>query len=190
MWKWSVKTLSQVITNNFGSPNHLCNIPIADLGCLTYLLQSKAKNVQENLQRNQNFKSCCYIWVLVVIVIAKWNFSAITNAATMVNDRWPAVILGTETDNSNFMRTSIYGGSIKHASWWKIASHIRKGIYKFRSIASKFEVYSQNVAFSIKVDPIFFKTRVHGYNINKVLSTRNQLLEAYFVIFTIRKCWR
>ena len=39
------KTLSQVITDTFGSPKHLSNVPVVDLGCLSYLLQSMAKNV-------------------------------------------------------------------------------------------------------------------------------------------------
>ena len=41
--KWAVKPLSQVITDNFGSPNHLCNVLVVDLRCLTYLLQRIAK---------------------------------------------------------------------------------------------------------------------------------------------------
>ena len=36
---------NQIITDNVGSPNHLCNASIAELGCLTCLLQSMTRNV-------------------------------------------------------------------------------------------------------------------------------------------------
>ena len=35
---------NQVITDNFASPGHLCNVSVVDLGCLTCLLQGMAKN--------------------------------------------------------------------------------------------------------------------------------------------------
>ena len=34
----SKTTLSQFITDTFGSLNHLLNVPVVDLGCLSYLL--------------------------------------------------------------------------------------------------------------------------------------------------------
>ena len=41
-------------------------------------------------------ESCCYIYVMVVIVTIWQRFLAITKAFTTVNDRWPAVILSTD----------------------------------------------------------------------------------------------
>ena len=41
---------NHVITENFGIPNRLCNVPVEDLGCLTCLLQSMAKIVQEEIE--------------------------------------------------------------------------------------------------------------------------------------------
>ena len=52
MLKWFLqcKVLqNHVITGTFGIPNRLCNIPVEDLGCLTYLLQNMAKIVQEEI---------------------------------------------------------------------------------------------------------------------------------------------
>ena len=49
-WFLQCKVLqNQVITDTFGIPNCLCNIPVEDLGCLTYLLQNMAKIVQEEI---------------------------------------------------------------------------------------------------------------------------------------------
>ena len=43
--------LNQVITDNFVSPNCLCNVPIIDLCYLTCLLQSMTKNVSEEVAK-------------------------------------------------------------------------------------------------------------------------------------------
>ena len=44
------------------------------------------------------FKSCCYIWVLAVMVTVRQSFSAVTNVV-MINDRLPAVISGAGVNN-------------------------------------------------------------------------------------------
>ena len=45
------------------------------------------------------FKSCCYIWVLAVMVTVRQSFSAVTNVVVMISDRLPAVILGAGVNN-------------------------------------------------------------------------------------------
>ena len=48
---WSRSLRNHVITDNFGNLNCLWNIPIADLGCLTCLLQSMVKIIQEEISK-------------------------------------------------------------------------------------------------------------------------------------------
>ena len=64
----------------------MCNVPVVDLGCLTGLLQSMAKNVQEKVVKASKLLKVVNIQVLAVIVIVERRFSEVTNAVATVND--------------------------------------------------------------------------------------------------------
>ena len=83
-------------------------------------------------------KSCCYIYVLAVIVTVRQGFSAVTNASTTVNDRWPADILSAETLEKGDKMLKVINVKIPVRRQW---GHYGVFIVNFENISHLFLVF-------------------------------------------------